>query len=247
MTAKKTDLWYRHFHLLRSREANKHKNGIAMSLKKNAHPPETSPAILDRWRRLGLWLVAATMAYNILEGGIALWSGVRAGSIALIGFGLDSYIECAAAGALFWRLAVEAGGADPEAIENSERLVHRFVGLTFILLALYVLLQAGWMLWRQEPAEESLIGLILALASLLIMPLVAWGKLHAAQKIGSAALRAEAKETLACAYLSFTLLLGLGANAIAGWWWADPVAALLMAPWLVKEGWEGLSGEECCD
>lgn len=187
------------------------------------------------------------MAYNILEGVIALWAGVQAGSIALVGFGLDSYIECAAAAALFWRLSVEARGADPEAIEHSERLVHRFVGLTFILLALYVLLQAGWMLWRRQPVEESLLGLILAVASLLIMPLVAWGKLTAAKKIGSAALRAEAKETLACAYLSFALLLGLAANAAAGWWWADPIAALLMVPWLVKEGMEGLSGEECED
>lgn len=215
-----------------------------MILKKNTQTASL-PSRLDWWRRLGLWLVGATMAYNLLEGGIAVWAGLQAGSIALLGFGMDSYIECAAAGALFWRLSVEARGAHPEAIERSERLVHRFVGLTFILLAAYVLLQAGWMLWRQEPAEESLVGLILALASLLIMPLVAWGKLKAAQKIGSAALRAEAKETLACAYLSFTLLLGLAANAVAGWWWADPVAALLMAPWLVREGIEGLSGGEC--
>lgn len=217
-----------------------------MSLKKNT-PAASPPSRLTGWRRLGLWLVAATMAYNILEGVIALWAGVQAESIALVGFGLDSYIECAAAAALFWRLSVEARGADPAAVEHSERLVHRFVGLTFILLALYVLLQAGGMLWRQKPAEESLVGLILAMASLLIMPLVAWGKLTAAKKIGSAALRAEAKETLACAYLSFALLLGLTANAAAGWWWADPIAALLMTPWLVKEGVEGLSGEECCD
>ena len=232
---------------IRRRMNNKHKNGADMSSKKNATPSASPPAALERWRRLGLWLVAATMGYNIVEGVIALWSGLRAGSIALIGFGLDSYIECAAAGALFWRLAVEARGADPEAIEQSERMVHRFVGLTFILLAIYVGLQAGWMLWRGKPAEESLVGLVLAGASLLIMPLVAWGKLKAAQKIESAALRAEAKETLACAYLSFTLLLGLIANAAAGWWWADPIAALLMTPWLVKEGMEGLRGEACDD
>jgi divalent metal cation (Fe/Co/Zn/Cd) transporter len=98
--------------------------------------------------------------------------------------------------------------------------------------------------------SESLIGIILALASLVIMPLVAWGKLRVANAIGSAALRAEAKETLACSYLSLALLLGLVANATAGWWWADPVAALCMVPWLVKEGMEGLRGEHCeagCD
>ena len=197
------------------------------------------------WRRIGLSLVGATMAYNVLEGVVALWSGLQAGSIALVGFGFDSFIECAAATALFWRLGVEAKGADPETIERSERRVQRFVGGTFLALALYVLIQAGWTLWRQEVVTESLVGIILAVASLVIMPLVAWGKLRAANAIGSAALRAEAKETLACSYLSLTLLLGLVANAIAGWWWADPAAAFCMVPWLVKEGMEGVRGEHC--
>jgi divalent metal cation (Fe/Co/Zn/Cd) transporter len=197
------------------------------------------------WRRIGLWLVAATMAYNVIEGVLALWAGWHAKSIALVGFGFDSFIECAAAAALFWRLGVEARGADPETIERSERRVHRFVGGTFLVLALYVLLQAAWTLWEQGTVAESRLGIVVAGLSLVVMPLVAWGKLHAATAIGSAALRAEAKETLACSYLSFTLLLGLVANAIAGWWWADPVAALLMVPWLVKEGVEGLRGESC--
>jgi len=196
-------------------------------------------------RRIGLWLVAATMAYNVIEGVLALWAGWHAKSIALVGFGFDSFIECAAAAALFWRLGIEAQGADPETIERSERRVHRFVGGTFLVLALYVLLQAAWTLWVQETVAESRLGIVVAGLSLVVMPLVAWGKLHAATAIGSAALRAEAKETLACSYLSFTLLLGLVANAIAGWWWADPVAALLMVPWLVKEGVEGLRGESC--
>jgi divalent metal cation (Fe/Co/Zn/Cd) transporter len=156
------------------------------------------------------------MAYNIAEGVIALWAGFHAGSIALVGFGLDSFIECAAATALFWRLGVEARGASPERIELSERRVHRFVGSTFLVLALYVLLQAGWTLFRQETVEESRIGIILAGVSLVVMPLVSWGKLRAATAINSAALRSEAKETLACSYLSFTLLVGLVANALAG-------------------------------
>ena len=101
--------------------------------------------------------------------------------------------------------------------------------------------------WKQDTVAESVIGIILAGVSLVVMPLVAWGKLHAATALHSAALRAEAKETLACSYLSCTLLFGLVANAVAGWWWADPVAALLMVPWLVKEGREGLRGEECCE
>jgi divalent metal cation (Fe/Co/Zn/Cd) transporter len=195
------------------------------------------------WRRIGLWLVGATMGYNVLEGMVALWAGLRAGSIALVGFGFDSFIECAAAAALFWRLGLEARGADPETVERSERRVHRFVGGTFLALALYVLVQASWTLWHQEAVSESMVGILLAVASLVIMPLVAWGKLRTAKAIGSAALRAEAKETLACSYLSLTLLLGLVANAVAGWWWADPAAALLMVPWLVKEGLEGLRRE----
>jgi divalent metal cation (Fe/Co/Zn/Cd) transporter len=197
------------------------------------------------WRRIGLWLVGATMAYNVLEGVVALWAGLHAGSIALVGFGFDSFIECAAAAALFWRLGIEARGADPETIERSERRVYRFVGGTFLALAVYVLIQASGTLWHQDAVSESAIGIILAVASLVVMPLVAWGKLHAAKAIGSAALRAEAKETLACSYLSLTLLLGLVANAVAGWWWADPVAALFMVPWLVKEGIEGVRGEHC--
>jgi divalent metal cation (Fe/Co/Zn/Cd) transporter len=211
----------------------------------SAHP-QPPPALTHDWARIGLWLVTATMAYNVAEGAIALWAGVQARSIALVGFGLDSYIECAAAAALLWRLTLEARGAHPDIVERSEQRVHRFIGATFIALALSVLAEAGWTLWTREAPGESLVGIMLAAASLVIMPLVAWGKLHAAKAINSAALRSEAKETLACSYLSLTLLFGLVANAAAGWWWADPIAALLMVPWLIKEGLEGVRGEQCC-
>jgi len=209
-------------------------------------PPPAAGAV-NRWTRIGIWLVGATMAYNVIEAVVALWSGAAAESIALVGFGLDSVIECVAAGALLWRLRVGARGADAEALEQAERRVHRLVGVTFLLLALYVSGEAAWTLWTKAAPAPSTIGIILAVASLVIMPLVAWGKLRAAREIVSHALQAEAKETLACSYLSFTLLLGLTANAAAGWWWADPVSALVMVPWLVKEGREGLSGEECCE
>ena len=199
------------------------------------------------WARIGLRLVGATMAYNVIEAGIALWSGAEAGSIALVGFGLDSVIECAAAGVLLWRLALETRGVDAHTLERAERRVHRFVGGTFLALAAYVGAQSLATLWGQEAPGESWIGIALAAASLVVMPLVSWGKLRAAREIGSAALRAEAKETLACSYLSFALLLGLVANAAAGWWWADPAAALAMLPWLVREGMEGLRGERCED
>lgn len=197
------------------------------------------------WARTARRLVGATMAYNAVEGVVAVGAGIAAASIALVGFGLDSYIELAAGGALLWRLRVEARGADRETVERTERRVHRFIGGTFLALALYVTGQAAWVLWRAEAPEESRLGIALAAVSLVVMPLIAWGKLRAAGELGSAALRAEARETLACSYLSFTLLLGLVLNAAAGWWWADPGAALLMVPWLVKEGREGLAGDEC--
>jgi divalent metal cation (Fe/Co/Zn/Cd) transporter len=199
------------------------------------------------WAQIGLRLVGATLAYNVVEAGVALASGAAADSIALIGFGLDSGIEVAAAAVLLWRLSLETRGVDGERLERAERRVHRFVGATFLLLALYVSAEAGWTLWNGDAPRESLVGIALAAASLVIMPLVSWGKLRAAREIGSAALRAEAKETLACSYLSFALLLGLVANAAGGWWWADPVAALAMVPWLIREGQEGIRGEACAD
>ena len=194
----------------------------------------------QRWLRIGLGLVIATMLYNIAEAVIALWAGSRAASIALIEFGLNSLIELSAGGILLWRLRLELRGVAAERVARADRRVHQFVGASFIALAVYVLGQASWMLWRQAAPDASPIGIILACLSLTIMPLVSFGKLRAAAVVGSRALRAEAKETLACSYLSLTLLLGLGANAALDWWWADPVAALGMLPWLIKEGREGL-------
>ena len=196
-------------------------------------------AVTERWVRIGLSLVVVTMAYNVVEAGLALWAGVRAGSVVLVGFGLDSIIELAAASVLLWRLSLESRGVPEDQLEHAEERVHRFVGLTFFLLAAYVVGQALWVLWTLSTPAESLLGIGLAIASLVVMPLVAWGKLRAAREIGSTALRAEAKETLACSYLSLTLLVGLVANATLGWWWADPAAALLMVPWLIHEGREG--------
>lgn len=200
-----------------------------------------SPGGSRDWARIALVLVSVTALYNVVEAAIALWSGIRAGSVVLVGFGLDSVIECAAAGVLFWRLRLETRGVDHETIEHAEERVRRFVGATFFALAAYVVGQAAWTLTLGEAPAESRLGIVLAVASLVVMPLVAWGKLRAAREIGSGALRAEAKETLACSYLSFSLLLGLGANALWGWWWADPAAALVMVPWLIKEGREGFA------
>lgn len=212
-----------------------------------AKTPTLDVAFKQRWTRIGFMLLAATVGYNVVEAVVAIWSGERADSVALLGFGLDSIIECAAAGVLLWRLVVEARGADRERVEASEHRARRFVGATFLALAVYVVGQSAWSLWRREAPRESTVGIVLAALSLLIMPGLAWAKIRVARKIGSPALLAEAKETLVCSYLSFALLLGLVANAAGGWWWADPLAALLMVPWLVKEGIEGVKGEACED
>lgn len=200
------------------------------------------------WKRIAFRLVAATLAYNVVEAGVGLWAAWRAHSIALAGFGLDSLIECLASAAVLWHLWAEARGAREAAVRSLEHRVHRFVGFTFLLLAAYVTVQAGWTLWHRYAPQESVVGIVLAAVSLLLMPALALFKLSAAREVGSRALRAEARETLACSYLSFTLLAGLAANAALGWWWADPVAALLMVPFLIGEGMEGLGeGEGCCD
>jgi divalent metal cation (Fe/Co/Zn/Cd) transporter len=192
--------------------------------------------------RAALWLVGATLAYNVIEAGIAVWAGTEAGSIALLGFGLDSLIEIAAAAFMLWRLSLEFSSTDDARIEKAERRVQRVVGLTFLALAAYVLVESILTLASADRPEPSPVGIVLAAVSLVVMPLLAWAKLRVASRLPSEALRAEAKETLACAYLSFTLLLGLALNQALGWWWADPVAALLMVPWLVREGIEGIRG-----
>jgi len=163
--------------------------------------------------------------------------------MALLGFGLDSLIEIGAAAVLLWRLLVEVRGKKANAIERAERRAHLFIGATFLALAIYVLVQSIITLASRDQPRESLVGIVLAAASLIIMPLISWAKLHVAGRMGSGALRAEAKETLACAYLSFALLVGLLLNATLGWWWADPAVALAMVPWLTKEGIEGVRGE----
>jgi divalent metal cation (Fe/Co/Zn/Cd) transporter len=199
--------------------------------------------IRKRSYRSAVWLVSGTLAYNVVEAGVAVWAGAEADSVALLGFGLDSAIEIAAAAALLWRLLIGLASGGGARVERAERRVHRFIGFTFLTLAVYVVTQSVITLTSRSHPETSWVGIALAAASLVVMPLIAWAKLRVARRLPSEALRAEAKETLACAYLSLTLLVGLALNAALGWWWADPIAALLMVPWLIKEGVEGVRGE----
>ncbi len=199
-----------------------------------------------KWLKIAFALVIMTIAYNIAEALVAVFTGYSAESIALVGFGFDSLLEVSAAILMLWRLIEQMRHNNDEAIEHAETAVHRFVGVTFLLLAGYIAFDSITILWHQIRPETTIIGIILAALSLLIMPLLAWVKMRAAKEINSSALRAEAKETVACSILSLILLVGLGLNAALGWWWADPVTALVMVPWLVKEGLAGIRGQSCC-
>jgi divalent metal cation (Fe/Co/Zn/Cd) transporter len=192
----------------------------------------------ELWRRQAVRLEYFTVGWNILEAAVALVAGVLAGSIALVGFGLDSIIETVSGLALLWRLRQRG---DFEAEAESRAL--RIVGLTFFALAAYVSYESITDLWRQEHPRESLVGIILAGVSLVVMPLLGRAKRRVARQLNSRALAADGKETYLCSYLSFTLLLGLGLNAWQGWWWADPVAALAMVVFMIREGVEAFRGE----
>lgn len=195
-------------------------------------------------RRLATLLLSLTIAWNAVEGVVAISSGIAAASVALIGFGLDSFIEVTAAGILLWRLSLPD---HDEAAERREATAHRVVGFTFVLLAAYIGAQTVYTLTVGDEPDVSRVGLILSVLSLAVMPGLGLLKRWNARRIGSRALIAESAETLICSYLSLTLFIGLGANAAFGWWWADVVAALAMVPWIVKEGLEGLRGEACED
>jgi divalent metal cation (Fe/Co/Zn/Cd) transporter len=193
-------------------------------------------------RKTALVLVWIGEVWNLVEAAIALWSGIGAGSVALIAFGLDSVIELFAGGVLIWHLSKEWKG---EPNEDAERRALRLVGVTFFLLCGYILAQSiGTMVGLFEPPEESMVGIALVSASAVLMTFLFVAKMNVANKLGSRALRAEAKESLVCDIQDVTLLVGLGLNALLGWWWADPVVALALVPFLLKEGWEAWTGDD---
>ena len=192
--------------------------------------------------RRAMLLEVAVILYNVLEGAVSIVAGVLAGSVALIGFGLDSAIEVSASVAVLSHLWLNR---DDEALEW-ERRVAMFVGVTLLLLAIYVGAQAVYDLVAASEPEESYLGIGIAAVSLVVMPFVSRKEHSLSHEIGSRSLEAESRETLMCTYLSAALLLGLGANALFGWWWADPIAALVIVGFLVKEGWEALTRRELC-
>ena len=196
----------------------------------------------DVLRRTAFVLVSVGLAWNLLEAVVALWAGASVGSVALIAFGLDSVIELFAGGVLLWQFKRERAGVEGEA---AERRARRLIAFTFFLLAAYVGLHsvASLVGWLPEP-QPSLIGVAIAAASAVVMSVLYVFKMRVATRMQSWSLRAEAVESLFCDLQDLAILVGLGLNALFSWWWADPVAALILIPLFIKEGMENLEDEE---
>lgn len=185
-----------------------------------------------------------TIAWNCLEGLVALIAGALASSISLVGFGIDSFIEVTSGATLLWRMAVDS---EEHTRERNERFSLRVVGTCFLLLSAYVAYESISDLNNRKAPEKSIPGIILACVSLIVMPILSRAKKDVGERLGSIAMKADAKQTDFCVYLSALLLVGLLFNATLGWWWADPVAALIMAPIIAKEGIDGVRGKGCSD
>ncbi|SBS79458.1 Integral membrane protein [uncultured Mycobacterium sp.] len=189
-------------------------------------------------RRIRL-LVAAAIAYNVIEAAIALTEGTRVSSAALVGFGLDSLIEVSSAAAIAWQFAAK----DPE---TREKTALRIVAVSFFALATYVAVDAILALIGLQEPRHSPIGIGLAAVSLVVMPVLSLAQRRAGRELGSLSAVADSKQTLLCTYLSAVLLAGLLLNTVAGWWWADPIAALVIAGVAAREGLEAWRGDTCC-
>jgi cation diffusion facilitator family transporter len=191
--------------------------------------------------RRALWLENFTVGWNVVEAVVAIGAGLIAGSVALIGFGADSAIEVISAVGLLWRLHKAGPHAAVSEESTAEKRALYVVAITFFLLAGYITWEAVKSLIGREEPLTSPIGIILAVLSLVVMTALAFVKQRVGKEMGSRALVADSKETWVCSYLSLTLLLGVGAYAVFGWWWADPVGALAMLPVILWQGWETLS------
>lgn len=198
----------------------------------------------DTLVRRGKKLEYFTIVWNSLEGIAAVLAGIIAGSVSLVGFGIDSFIEVISGTALLWRIYADAQELRRERIE---RVALRVVGVCFLAVALYVGYEAAGHLIQRKAPEHSLFGIVVACLSLIVMPLLSRAKRRLASELGSPAMNADAKQTEFCVYLSVILLVGLLLNALFGLWWADPVAGLIMVPVIFREGLLTLRGEPCCD
>jgi divalent metal cation (Fe/Co/Zn/Cd) transporter len=191
-------------------------------------------------QRIALGLAWATIAWNTVEAVVAIAAGAAASSIALVGFGLDSTVEVLSASVIVWQMTRPVP-------EDREARALRLIAVSFFALAAYVTLQALIDLARQHEPEASTAGIVLATASLIVMPLLAWLKRRNGRRLGSTSVVADSSQTLLCTYLSAVLLIGLMLNATVGWWWADQLAALIIAALALREGREAWRGDHCCD
>jgi divalent metal cation (Fe/Co/Zn/Cd) transporter len=185
-----------------------------------------------------------TIGWNTLEGLVAVVAGALAGSISLLGFGIDSFIEVTSGTVLLWRMSVDA---DALKRERNEMFSLRIVGVCFLALAIYVVSESVSDLVSRKAPEHSIPGIVLACVSLIVMPVLSRAKKKVATSLGSLAMHADAKQTDFCVYLSAILLIGLLLNTMLGWYWADPLAGLIMVPIIAKEGFDGIRARACCD
>ena len=198
---------------------------------------------MNRLFKKALFLEYFTIGYNLLEAFASILFGSMAGSIALIGFGLDSIVESLSGMVLVWRLR-QHGKITVEQEAKIEKRAQMFVAITFFLLAAYVLYESVGKLITHEKPETSLPGIIIAIISIIVMPILMVQKYHIGKQIGSKALVADSKETLACAFLSLALLIGLGSHYLFGFWQADPMVGLIIVIFLTKEGIENWQGSK---
>jgi divalent metal cation (Fe/Co/Zn/Cd) transporter len=188
-----------------------------------------------------------TVGWNVVEGVVAVTAALIAGSVAILGFGIDSFVECASALVMIWRLRAERdhrmSGERLEAIEHRAR---RLVAASLFALAAYVTFDAAQTLWTGDKPTFSPVGVALLALSIAVMLWLARAKRRLAQELGSQALEADAFQTTACWWLSVAALVGVGLNGVFGWWWADPLAALVIAALIAREGREAWNGKACC-
>lgn len=207
----------------------------SLSARRSPRPHDRRAVLARRIR----WIVAATIAYNVIEAVVAITAGRVASSSALVGFGLDSTVEVLSAAAVAWQFAA------PDPLRR-ERVALRVIAFSFFALATYVAISAVRTLLGAAEAEHSTVGIVLAAVSLVVMPVLSWAERRAGREFGSSSAVADSKQTLLCAYLSAVLLVGLVLNSWFGWAWADPLAALVIAGLAVREGIQAWQGDACC-
>ena len=199
----------------------------------------------DRLLRRGLRLEYLTVGWNVVEGLVSIGAALASGSVALLGFGVDSFVESVSEGVLIWRLRTEERGElDEEAIERVEHRAERLVAISLLLLGAYILVDAVWSLVQGDRPSASPVGIVVTALSLGVMGFLARAKRTTGEALGSRALIIDAFQTTTCLWLSATTLVGLAANALLGWWWADPVAAIVIALLVLRESIEAWRGEK---